>query len=91
MQGHGLLTRHPASVGETYWQHLRCAWGFALQMLLGAMACLIHGLLPFLFQHTASDQVRQLHERMILSRAKARHDIRAAGSASQRSRRSNPV
>ncbi len=86
MQGHGLLTRHPASVGETYWQHLRCAWGFSLHMLIGAVACLIHGVLPFLFEHTASDRIRQLHEKMILSRAKARRDARTAELASQTSR-----
>jgi hypothetical protein len=62
------FTEHPASVGETYFQHLCAASGFAIRMLGGAIACFMHALLPFTFQNTGSDCIAELHERMILKR-----------------------
>lgn len=63
-----LFTEHPASVGETYWQHLASAWGFAWRMMLASLACLIHALLPFLFAKTGSRSITALHDRMVVSR-----------------------
>lgn len=66
-----LFTDHPASVGETYLQHLCAASGFALRMLGGAIACFMHALLPFTFRHTGSDCISELHERMVLKRRRS--------------------
>lgn len=63
-----LFTEHPASVGESYLTHLVAASGFGLRMLAGGCACLIHGLLPFLFTTTGSRTVAALHERMVTHR-----------------------
>lgn len=63
------FTRHPASVGETYRQHLRHASGFGLAMLAGGLACLVHGIFPFLCKRTGSQTIARLHERMIVNRA----------------------
>lgn len=62
------FTDHPASVGETYGQHLVSASFFAGRMLCGAVACFLHGLFPFLFTTTGSDQIRVLHEKMVTKR-----------------------
>jgi hypothetical protein len=62
------FTEHPASVGETYFQHVRSAWGFAATLLIASLACLIHGALPFLFARTASARILQLHQRMVAHR-----------------------
>jgi hypothetical protein len=59
-----LFTKHPASVGETYLQHLRAACTFGLCMLVGGAVCLLHAVLPFLCIRTASDCVAELHDRM---------------------------
>ena len=67
----GLFTEHPASVGESYLQHLRCASGFALRMWIGGAACFVHALFPFLFTHTGSDCITQLNERMVRNRRSA--------------------
>lgn len=67
-----LFTQHPASVGETYLQHLRTALSFGLHMLVGGVACLVHSLLPFLFVRTASRCIEQLHDRMVVHRAAVR-------------------
>jgi len=63
-----LFTEHPASVGESYLQHLCAASGFAVRMLFGAVACFLHALLPFAFQHTGSDCITSLYERMVTNR-----------------------
>ena len=63
-----LFTEHPASVGETYFQHLAAAWGFSWRMMLASLACLIHALLPFLFEKTGSRAITLLHDRMVVNR-----------------------
>lgn len=63
-----LFTEHPASIGETYLVHLGHASRFALQMMMGGGACLVHSVLPFLFADTASHVIAQLHQQMVVNR-----------------------
>lgn len=63
-----LFTAHPAAVGETYGQHLGQASRFGVRMILGGLACLVHGLLPFLFVRTGSATINELHTRMVTHR-----------------------
>lgn len=63
-----LFTCHPASVGETYFEHLRSASGFGFAMLVSGVACCIHGLLPFVFVTVGSNTVKQLYARMVVHR-----------------------
>ena len=62
------LNEHLEEVGETYSQHLFKAAGFALTMLAGGIACLVHALFPFLFERTGSDCIRRLHGEMVENR-----------------------
>ena len=64
------FTEHPASVGETYFEHLRSASSFSAHMALGAIACFLHGVFPFLCQKTGSRQICELHDRMVAHRSK---------------------
>jgi len=59
-----LMTRHPRAVGETYGEHLAVAWSIAAALMAAGIACLIHGLLPFAFETTASRAVARLHNRI---------------------------
>ena len=63
-----LFTDHPASVGESYGEHLLTASGFGLRMVLAGLACMIHALLPFLFVKTGSVQISTLHDKMLANR-----------------------
>jgi hypothetical protein len=65
-----LFTEHPRSVGETYVEHLGMASGFGGRMILGGLACLVHGLLPFLFVKTGSRAIAELHDRMVANRVR---------------------
>ena len=67
------LDGHLQEVGETYPQHLVKATGFALTMLAGGLACLVHAILPFLFTHTGSDCIRRLHQEMVEHRTRPPH------------------
>jgi hypothetical protein len=55
---------HPASVDETYFQHMRFAAAFALTLFGAGLAALIHAIIPPLFETTASRMIRKLHARM---------------------------
>lgn len=63
-----LLTDHPASVGETYFEHMAHASGFGLSMILAGVACIVHALIPAWFVSTGSNTIRRLHDRMIANR-----------------------
>ena len=62
------FTEHPASVGESYTEHLVRAVCFGTRMVLAGIACLVHGILPFLFVRTGSRAIAELNERMIATR-----------------------
>ena len=66
------FTEHPASVGETYTEHMASAWSFSARMAVGALACFLHGLFPFLFTRTGSGIIAELNSRMILNRTRQR-------------------
>ncbi len=66
------FTTHPASVGESYFGHLLTAARFGLRMIVGGLACLLHGLFPFLCVTTGSDRVRKLHAEMTARCERAR-------------------
>ncbi len=55
---------HPASVDETYFGHMRFAFGFAGTLFLAAFAALIHAVIPPLCETTASRAVKRLHVRL---------------------------
>jgi hypothetical protein len=67
-----LFTDHPATVGETYSEHARSAASFGVSMLLGALACFLHALVPAFCTTTASRIIARLHDRMILNRSHLR-------------------
>lgn len=58
-----LFTDHPASVDETYFEHMAFAAWFSSRLFMAASAALVHAVLPFLFETTASRIVRELYER----------------------------
>lgn len=64
---------HPRKVGEHYGEHFARASGFGFAMILGGLACVVHGLIPGIFVTTGSDTVRRLHGSMVVNRR--RHAI----------------
>ena len=72
------FTRHPREVGESYFEHMGVAARVGVQMTVGAFACFVHAVFPFLFVRTGSETIEKLH-RKIHKRADApnweRHPI----------------
>lgn len=63
-----LFTSHPQDVGETYGEHLGNASGFGARLVLAGAACLVHAVLPFAFEKTASRMDARLNDRMVINR-----------------------
>lgn len=55
---------HPATVDETYFQHMRFAAGFAFWLIVAGLAAALHALVPALCETTASRILRKLTDRM---------------------------
>lgn len=58
-----LFTDHPKTVGESYFGHMAFALWFASRLFLAGGAALVHAVLPFMCETTASRIVRELYER----------------------------
>ncbi len=56
-----LFTDHPASVGESYVEHLRAGLGTAAKLVAAAGACVVHAVVPGLCRTTASTAILRLH------------------------------
>lgn len=76
-----LFTAHPASVNETYPQHMGMAASFAVRMLAGGLAVAVHAVLPFLFQSTGRRIVTELHHRMVTHRVVRPAPVHADGQS----------
>lgn len=59
-----IFLSHPATVNETFFEHMIFALRFAFTLLLAGMAALVHAFIPCLFEKTASKIIRQLYYRL---------------------------
>lgn len=59
-----LFLAHPATVDESYFQHMRFALGFAFWLTVAGLAALVHAVIPALCETTASGILRRLVARM---------------------------
>ena len=67
-----LFLDHPASVGESYRQHMGVAGRFGWRLTRGGLACMAHAVLPFAWKTAGSDTVRELHDQLVAKRSAAR-------------------
>lgn len=58
-----LFTAHPASVDESFGEHFLFAMKFAGLLFAAAGAALIHAILPFMFEKTASKIIAKLYHK----------------------------
>jgi|UniRef100_UPI004047F7B1 hypothetical protein len=59
-----LFTDHPATVNETFLQHMRFAFGFSFWLGVASLAALVHAFIPALCETTASRILTRLHARI---------------------------
>ena len=53
---------HLSSVNENYFEHMLVALKVSFKMLYGSLLALIHGLIPGVFQTSASNKIKELYE-----------------------------
>lgn len=59
---HKAFTEHPASAGETYWQHLMFTLGMGSRLVFAGAVIIIHGILPFTLTYTGSNQLKKCNK-----------------------------
>lgn len=79
-----LFCDHPASVDETYTEHMAAAGCFALRLFVAGVVCSVHAVLPFLFVKTGSTMIAELHDRMVTNRRRLRGTAAGAQTAAPR-------
>lgn len=77
------FTEHPATVGESYTEHMGQAFSFGSSMLIGGIACLLHGFFPFAFTKSGSRRIEILHRRMVTHRDKRKAPLAPLGQEGQ--------
>ncbi|MBN8544282.1 MAG: hypothetical protein J0M34_08475 [Alphaproteobacteria bacterium] len=55
------FTEHPKATGETYLEHLGFTIRMSGRMLWAGIAILLHGIFPFLFTKTGSNEITALY------------------------------
>lgn len=63
-----LFLDHPASVGESYTEHMGVASRFGIRMIAGGAGCMVHAVLPFAFKSAGSDTIGALHRDLVAKR-----------------------
>ena len=58
------ITDHPASVGQTYFEHFKFAVKVSASLFKAFSACLIHAIYPPVHKNTASATIAELHNRI---------------------------
>ena len=69
------ITDHPASVGQTYFEHFKFAVKVSTSLLKAFLACLIHAIYPPVHKNTASATIAELHNRIEQRKASELIDI----------------
>ncbi|MFK7881313.1 DUF6356 family protein [Roseobacter sp.] len=59
-----IFLSHPATVDETFFQHMLFALTFAASLFAAAGAALVHAFIPCLFEKTASQIITRLYMRI---------------------------
>ena len=65
-----MFTKHPNSLGLTYYQHMRGSLDYSYLLFKGSIKASIHAIFPFLFETSTSDTVDNIREKLEASRVK---------------------
>ena len=58
------FTQHPHELGESYFEHMGQASRVGAKMAVGALACFVHAIFPFLCVRTGSSTIDGLYRRI---------------------------
>jgi hypothetical protein len=61
---------HPHANHQTYMEHLSDSVEFGLKACVSGGVFITHGIFPFIFEHTGSDMIKALNERLVAKNTK---------------------
>ncbi len=56
------FTEHPATVDETYFEHMAFAAGMSKKLLKAAWCCAVHAVMPWRHCTSGSTAIKEMHE-----------------------------
>ena len=59
-----LFTKHPKSLGLTYWEHMKGSLGYSYSLFSGSIKASIHAVFPFFYETSTTDVVKKIQEDM---------------------------
>lgn len=59
-----MFTKHPHSLGLTYWQHMKGSLGYSYNLFSGSIKASVHAIFPFLYETSTSDTVEKIREEL---------------------------
>lgn len=59
-----IFVDHPASVDETYFEHMKFALTFSFWLGAACLAALVHAFIPAAFEKTGSNIIKRLHAKI---------------------------
>lgn len=66
MEMNNHLQRHLIQNNQTYFQHMKTSFGFALHSLMASACFCVHGMFPFIFETTGSAAIANLNSKLKL-------------------------
>ena len=63
-----IFTKHPNSVGETYFKHFYHAMSFSFLLFLLSLKALVHAFLPFFYVTAISERLKKINNQMQIRR-----------------------
>ena len=58
------FAEHPATVGQTYFQHFAFSASFSLRLLQASFTAIVHAFIPCFFIKTTGRSIEELNKRM---------------------------
>ena len=58
------FTKHPYSVGETYFEHMKKAIKYGLRIQLISLMIFVHATFLFLFENDAGDEIEKINKEL---------------------------
>ena len=58
------FTKHPHSVGETWYQHFKFSVKIGIRLLVSSLYFLLHATFPFLFENDAGDEIEKINKEL---------------------------
>ena len=68
-----LFTKHPHSLGLTYWQHMKGSLGYSYNLFSGSIKASIHAVFPFLYEISTSDTVENIRKELDATTSRIKH------------------